>query len=713
MDKKAAEIEIKKLRSEINLHNYRYYALDSPAVTDAEYDRLMRRLEVLEEKFPGLVTLDSPTQRVGAAPLEEFGTVKHTIPMLSLNNALTMEEAVEFDERVKRNLKMPPDEDIEYAAEPKMDGLAVELVYEDGIFIKGSTRGDGVIGEDVTQNLRTIRSIPLTLGAHETCFINPNSPSLYPLPGGERNKENKKARTAAKGFIPKYLEVRGEVFLPLKSFKKLNKEREAAGEPPFANPRNAAAGSLRQLDAHITVKRPLDIFCYGIGSVEGAAFKTHFETLEYIKALGLKVNPFARLVKGSDGISKYHNEMEQRREGLGYELDGVVMKVNSLELQTRLGILTRSPRWALAYKFAPKQEATIVKNIIVGVGRTGALTPVAVLEPIEVGGVTIERATLHNQDEVDRKDVRAGDSVVVQRAGDVIPEVAYVIKEKRPHGTRPFKMPSACPVCGSAVEKIGAIHFCTGGLSCPAQIKETIAHFASKRAMDIDGLGGSHVEQFVDMGLIKDVADIYYLKKADLLKLERWAEKSADNLLAAIEKSKQPSLDRLIFALGIHGVGEHMAKVLANEFGSIDAIIGAKEDELLATHEIGPETAQSVIDFFKEKHNLAVIEKLKKAGVEFKKAEMTKKGKFAGLTFLFTGSLNAFSRDEAKDLVEAAGGVAAESVSKKLDYVVVGQEPGSKYEKAKKLGLKIIDEEEFKKMTGVLRTAKGKEDTLP
>ncbi|MBI5888632.1 MAG: NAD-dependent DNA ligase LigA [Deltaproteobacteria bacterium] len=675
MDEKTAGIEIEKLRSEINLHNYRYYVLDSPVVTDAEYDRLMRRLEGLEKRFPNLVTPDSPTRRVGAKPLEEFGALKHTIPMLSLGNALTMEEAIEFDERVKRNLKMPLNENIEYAAEPKMDGLAVELVYENGVFTKGSTRGDGVIGEDVTQNLRTVRSIPLSLG----------------VKAGEK--------TANK--IPKYLEVRGEVFLPLESFKKLNKEREAAGESVFVDsPRNAAAGSLRQLDARITAKRPLDIFCYGIGSVEGAAFKTHLETLEYIKSLGLKVNPFARLVKGIDGVLKYHDDMEKQREGLDYELDGVVIKVNSLELQARLGILTRSPRWALAYKFAPKQETTIVRNIIVGVGRTGALTPVAMLEPVKISGVTIERATLHNQDEVDRKDVRAGDSVVVQRAGDVIPEIACVIKERRPHGVRPFKMPDKCPVCGAAVEKIGAIHFCTGGLSCPAQLKETIAHFASKRAMDIDGLGASHVEQFVDAGLVKDVAGLYYLKKDDILKLERWAEKSADNLLAAIEKSKHPSLDRLVFALGIHGVGEHMAKLLAKEFGSIEAIINASEDELLATHEIGPETAQSILDFFKEKHNLAVIEKLKKTGVEFKKAERAKKGIFAGMTFLFTGSLNSFSRDEAKELVEAEGGVAVESVSKKLSCVVAGKEPGSKYEKAKALGLKIIDEEEFKKMVG-------------
>lgn len=670
MDEKEAKAEIDRLRKEIDYHNYRYYILDNPVVTDAEYDRLMRCLEGLERDFPRLVTPDSPTQRVGAKPLPAFGTITHTIPMLSLGNAFTKEEVIEFDARIKRHLKLDEGESIEYAAEPKMDGLAVELVYEDGVFTKGSTRGDGYVGEDVTQNLRTVRSIPLKL-RHDSIRI------------------------------PRYMEARGEVFLPLESFKKLNREKEAKGEAPFANPRNAAAGSLRQLDPRITASRPLDIFCYGLGAFEGPSFKTHFETLEFIKKTGLKVNPFVKVVKGIDEALKYHDEMEEKRESLNYELDGVVLKVNRLDLQDKLGVITRSPRWALAYKFAPKQEATRVREIFVGVGRTGALTPVAFLEPVSVGGVTIERATLHNEDEVRRKDVRPGDFVIVQRAGDVIPEVAEVLKEKRPaKGLPEFRMPDKCPECGSMVERIGAIHYCTGGLLCPAQLKESIRHFASKRAFDIEGLGAMHVDQFVESSLVKDVADIFLLTKDGLLSLERWGEKSAENLINAIEKSKHPTLERLIYALGIKGVGEHMARVLAEKFGDIHALAKATKEELEETYEIGPETATSIVDFFAEKHNIDVLHKLERAGVVFPKKERKKGGRLEGKVFLFTGGLKSFTRDEAKDIVEAEGGEAAGSVSKKVDYVVAGVEPGSKYEKAKKMGLKIIDEEEFKGMVG-------------
>lgn len=673
MDEKKAKEEIDRLKDELNRHNYLYYVLDKPEITDAEYDRLMRRLEELEGQFPRLVTPDSPTQRIGAKPLEAFGTVTHTIPMLSLKNAFTGQEATEFDASIKRYLKVEMERDIEYAAEPKMDGLAVELVYENGIFTKGSTRGDGYVGEDVTQNLRTVRSIPLRL-----------------TPG------------ANKLSIPRRLEVRGEVFLPLEAFRKLNREKEAKGEAMFANPRNAAAGSLRQLDPKVTASRPLDIFCYGLGAAEGAGFKTHYESLRFLSSIGLKVNPFVKVVKGIDGALKYHQEMERKREELDYELDGVVIKVNDLALQERLGVRTREPRWALAFKFAPKQESTVVKDILVGVGRTGALTPVAILDPISVGGVTIERATLHNQDEVERKDVRVGDTVVVQRAGDVIPEIAYVVKEKRPQGRelKRFKMPDKCPECGSAVEKIGALHFCTGGLLCPAQLKESIRHFASKRAMDIEGLGAMHVDQFVNSGLLKDVADIYYLNKDELLDQERWAEKSAENLIKAIEASKRRTLERIIYALGIRGVGEHMARLLAKEFGSIEALMDTGEDELVKVHEIGPETARSIVDFFKERHNRQVIEKLRKAGVVFPSEERAAKGRLSGKVFLFTGSLKTFTRDEAKDLVEAEGGEAASGVSKRVDYVVAGEEPGSKYEKAREMGLKIIDEDEFRRMAG-------------
>ncbi len=670
LTEKEAKEEIEKLRDEINYHNYRYYVLQSPVVSDAEYDRLFRRLQALEERFPQFVTPDSPTQRVGAKPLEEFGIVKHTIPMLSLNNAFTEEEVLEFDQRVKRLLGTT--EDIEYAVEPKIDGLAVELVYEDGIFVQGSTRGDGYTGEDVTQNLKTIRSIPLKLLPHKT------------MP------------------LPRRLEVRGEVYLTIEGFKRLNKEREKRGEPLFANPRNAASGSLRQLDPRVTASRPLDIFCYGVGVVEGVEFKTHMETLSYLKEVGLKVNPLVELVKGIEGAIEYHRRLEQMREELDYEVDGMVIKVNSLSQQETLGVLTRSPRWALAYKFAPKEETTVVKDIIVGVGRTGALTPVAVLEPVEVGGVTIERATLHNQDEIDRKDVRIGDTVVVARAGDVIPEVVSVIKDKRTGKEKKFTMPERCPECGSRVERDGAIHYCTGGLTCPAQLKETIRHFASKRAMDIEGLGGKHIDQFVNAGLIKDVADIYYLKKEDILKLERWAEKSAENLLEAIEKSKTPpALSRLIFALGIKGVGEHLADVLAERFSSLDSLMHATYEELLQIPEIGPETAKNIVSFFREEHNLKVIEKLKKAGVRFPEEKKKKAGKLAGKVFVFTGALDSFTRDEAKKLVESEGGRCSDSVSKRVDFVVVGKEPGSKYEKARKLGIKMLSEKEFKEMLGI------------
>lgn len=660
-----------RLREEINLHNYRYYVLDNPLVTDAGYDRLMRSLVKLEEEFPSLVTPDSPTQRVGAKPLAAFGTVAHTIPMLSLDNALNAAQAVEFDERVKRLLKLPVDAEIEYVAEPKMDGLAIELVYEDGLFVNGSTRGDGVVGEDVTQNLKTIRSIPLRLLSD-------------PI------------RTTAP---PSQLSVRGEVFLPLENFKRLNKEREAKGEQVFANPRNAAAGSLRQLDPVVTATRPLDIFCYGIGEASGVEFSTHSSTLEFLKAVGLKVNPLVRVVKGINAALQYHDAMAARRKSLDYDIDGVVIKVNNLELQTRLGAIARSPRWAVAYKFAPAQESTRVVDIEVGVGRTGALTPVAKLEPVQVGGVTIEHATLHNADEVTRKDVRVGDTVIIQRAGDVIPEIAAVIIEKRPPGSIAFKMPELCPVCSASIEQIGAIHFCTGGLSCPAQLKESIRHFASKRALDIEGLGDKHVDQFVEAGIVGDVADLFLIDKDKLLSLPRWAEKSADNLIAAIAASKRTTLARLIFGLGIRGVGEQTSRVLSERFGSLDALAVATEAELLSTPEVGPETALSIIDFFKEAHNRAVIEKLKISGVVFESGA-SKVGKLAGKVFLFTGTLESMTRDEAKDLVEANGGSAAAGVSKKVDYVVAGADAGSKLEKARVLGIKIINEKEFKVMMG-------------
>ncbi|MBI3398145.1 MAG: NAD-dependent DNA ligase LigA [Deltaproteobacteria bacterium] len=685
------EKDIEKLREEINFHNYRYYVLDSPIISDAEYDKLIRRLAELEAKYPKLITPDSPTQRVGAKPLEKFGTIKHTIPMLSIENAFAVEEAKKFDAGVRKGLGIS--HSVEYVAEPKIDGLAVELVYENGRFAIGSTRGDGYIGEDVTQNLKTIKSIPLCL------ISNPQS--------GIHNPQLK---------IPSRLEVRGEVFLSIRAFKHINRELADNGEALFANARNAAAGSLRQLDPKITASRPLDIFCYGVGRVEGVKFKTHWETLAALKAYGLKTNPLIKICNGSEEVMEYHKEIERQRDNLPYGVDGIVIKVNGLGLQEKLGMRTRNPKWALAYKFKAQEGTTRIKEIIADVGRTGALTPVAVMEPVEIGditgSVTITRATLHNQDEIDRKDVRVGDTVVVARAGDVIPEVVMVIQEKRTGKEKTYTIHEECPSCHSKVEKIGAIHYCTGGLSCPAQVKETIKHFASKRAMDIEGLGDKHIEQFVDDGLIKDVADLYYLKKENLLKLARWAEKSAENLIDAIGKSKHPTLPRLIYALGIRQVGEHTAHVLAEEFGTLEAILplypphgggqgeDAYKERLLSVHDIGPETAESIYDFFQEMHNIKVIEKLKKAGVVFPQMKKAV-GKLTGKTFIFTGTLSSFTRDEAKKLVEKQGATIAPSISKKIDYVVVGAEPGSKCDEAKRLRLKILTEEEFRRMLGL------------
>lgn len=659
--------EIETLREEIEAHNHRYYVLDDPIVSDAEYDLLMVKLEALEKKYPELITPDSPTQRVGAKPLEQFGTIAHTIPMLSLQNAFESKGVEEFDERLKKLLNTK--EELEYVAEPKMDGLAVEIVYVDGIYTQASTRGDGTIGEDVTQNIRTIRTIPMR---------------LQKVHGIE---------------LPSRLEVRGEVYIPIDAFETLNKERGRGGEQLFANPRNAAAGSVRQLDPKVTVTRPLDIFCYGIGVVEGITFSSHLGTLEALKRWGFKINPFIKVCKGVKDILAYYADLEARREDLPYEVDGVVMKVNDLQLQDRLGTLTRSPRWALACKFKPRQAVTRVKGITVNIGRTGAVTPLAFLEPVKVGGVTIERSTLHNQDEIDRKDVRAGDWVVIQRAGDVIPKVVSVIKERRTGKEKPFHMPLTCPLCESKIVKEGAIHRCTGGLSCSAQVKESIIHFVSKGGMNIEGLGEKQVTQLIKEGLIKDVADLYDINKEDILNLERFADKSAQNMIDAIESSKRTTLPRLIFALGIRQVGEHMALVLAEEFGSFENLIAADMEKLLSIKEIGPESAASIVSFFKQEQNKRVIKKLKEAGVHYS-VEPKKEGGLSGKSFLFTGGLHAFSREEASGFVQAEGGKVASGVSRNVDYVVVGEKPGSKADKAKKLDLKMISEEEFKKLVG-------------
>ena len=660
----ALKKRVEKLREEIGYHNYRYYVLDQPEISDAQYDRLMRELQKLEEEYPELRSPNSPTQRVGAPPLEEFEIVRHTLPMLSLANAFDETEARDFDKRVKKLLETSSD--IAYVAEPKLDGLAVELVYERGQFVVGSTRGDGVNGENITQNLRTIKTIPLQLIRKEIS-------------------------------VPERLEVRGEVIMQLNKFKALNRKREEMGEPPFANPRNAAAGSVRQLDSKITAERPLEIYCYGVGEIRGRTFKTHWEMLQAFPKWGLRINPQIQKCQNIDGVLEYYHEMNEKREKLPYEIDGIVIKVDRLDFQARLGEISRSPRWALAFKFQPKQETTKILNIIVQVGRTGALTPVAMMEPVQVGGVEVSRATLHNQDEIDKKDVRIGDTVIIQRAGDVIPEVVQVITSKRTGSEKKFKMPSKCPVCGAEVIREEAIHRCIG-LDCSAQLKGRIKHFASKRAMDIEGLGVKLIDQFVDKDLVRDVADIYYIKKDEIIALERMADKSAQNIIDAIEESKTKPLSKFLYALGIRHVGETTAEDLARHFSRLDDFFHLTEEDLMEVEGIGPEVAASVYQFFRDKKNKESIDRLKKAGVKVIEPKVKEKGKLAGKVFVFTGALTAFGRDEARNLVESLGGLTASSVSKKVDYVVVGEDPGSKFDKAKELGIKTLSEEEFKKM---------------
>jgi DNA ligase (NAD+) len=623
-------------------------------------------LEGLEADHPGLYDPNSPTQRVGAPPLEEFETVTHTIPMLSLANGQKEGEVREFDQRVRRFLGI--DGDVAYVAEPKLDGLAVELVYEEGNFVIGSTRGDGVNGENITQNLRTIKTIPLTLMGRE-------------IP------------------VPERLEVRGEVYMDIQGFRELNKKRGAVGEPLFANPRNAAAGSLRQLDPTITASRPLNIFFYGAGEIVGHAFEKHWHFLNTLPRWGFRINSLARWCRNIDEAIAYYDGISLERESLPYEIDGVVIKVDQLDLQSRLGVISRNPRWALAYKFKPKQETTKVLDIIPQVGRTGAITPVAVLEPVRVGGIEISRATLHNQDEIDKKDVRIGDTVVVQRAGDVIPEVVKVVESRRIGGERKYRIPGACPVCGADVVRLEneAVHRCLG-LSCPAQLKGRIKHFASKRAMDIDGLGDKLVAQLVDKGLVKDVSDLYRLSEEDLVALDRMADKSARNILNAIEGSKKKPLAKFIYALGIRHVGEHLSEILAREVKSLANFFRVTEGDLLAIREVGPELAQSVVRFFGYQRNREIMGKLQEAGLAVVEPEVEETARLNGLTFVFTGALESFTRDEVRDLVESLGGKTALSVSKRVDYVVVGSDPGSKYDRANELGIPVLTESQFREM---------------
>jgi DNA ligase (NAD+) len=666
MTEEEAKKRIEELRKLIEYHNWRYYVLDSPEISDAEYDALMRELVELEEKFPQFVTPDSPTQRVGAPPLEVFPTFRHRVPMLSLQNAFSEEDLIAFDKRIKRFLGMNEEEKIEYCAELKMDGLAVSLTYENGVLTNGATRGDGFEGEDVTPNLKTIRAIPLRINI-------PNPPAI--------------------------IEVRGEVIMNKKDFEELNRQRAEAGEPLFANPRNAAAGSVRQLDSSITAQRKLDIFIYGVGFCEGYEFKTQYEVLSTLRDWGFKVNPHFRLCNGIEEAVEYCKEWTEKHHSLPYETDGTVIKVNSLLLQTELGTLARSPRWAIAFKFPAEQGVTQVEDIIVQVGRTGTLTPVAVLKPVEVGGVTISRATLHNEDEIKRLGVKIKDWVVVQRAGEVIPEVVSVVTSRRTGEEIEFEMPKKCPVCGSEVVRLPdeVAHRCIN-YACPAQVKERIYHFASRDAMNIEGLGKEWVDKFVDEGLIKDAADLYYLKLWDLLKLERMGEKLARKLLNAIEKSKKTELHRLIYALGIRHVGESTARLLAQHFGSLERLMNASLDEISNIPGIGSVVGESIYRFFCEPHNRELIEKLKKAGVRVEEETVPGEKPLAGQRIVFTGALQSMERGKAEEIVAKLGGIPSSSVSKNITLVVVGENPGSKYQRALELGIKTINEEEFLEM---------------
>jgi DNA ligase (NAD+) len=653
--------EIERLRREIEHHDHRYYVLDAPEISDAEYDALFRRLEELERAHPELVTSGSPTQRVGAAPLEKFGTVRHRQPMLSLANAASASEVAEFDARVRKLLGV---EAVEYAAEPKIDGVAVELVYENGTFTAGSTRGDGTTGEDVTANLRTIRSVPLRLRHDE--------------------------RPA-----PRRLEVRGEVFLPLAAFQRLNREREEAGEPVFANPRNATAGSLKQLDPRVTAARPLELVCHGVGELSGGAPPTHADLLAAFRAWGLKPVPRAGVCSSLHALERYYEQLEAERDRLPFEIDGVVVKVNRLEQQRALGQVSRSPRWAVAWKFKPRQAVTRILRIVASVGRTGVLTPVAELEPVAVGGVTVRNASLHNMDEVERKDVRAGDAVVVERAGDVIPYVVRVVVDERTGRERRFHMPSRCPVCGAEVVRAeGEVAYRCIGLACPAKLRQGLFFFGVRSAMDIEGLGEKLIAQLVERGLVRDVADLYHLDEERLVALERMGAKSAQNLLAQIERSKHTTLPRLLVALGIRQVGEATARALAEHFGTLEALMAASAEALQEVRDVGPEVAASIHQFFAERQNRRVIQRLLAAGVRPAPIDRPR-GPLVGKKFVLTGGLASMSRPEAQREIEARGGRLVASVSKETDYVVVGRNPGSKLDRARKLGLTTLDEDAF------------------
>ncbi|MDB3945589.1 NAD-dependent DNA ligase LigA [Gammaproteobacteria bacterium] len=666
--KKQVVAEIDDLRNELGEHNYRYHVLDAPVISDAGYDRMLRRLEALERDCPELVTPDSPTQRVGGAPLARFETVNHSVAMLSLNNAFSVDELSEFDRRCREGTGR---ETLVYSAEPKLDGLAVSLVYEQGVLQRAATRGDGHRGEDVTLNARSIRSVPLRLLAPD---------------------------------CPEVLEVRGEVYMPLVGFKALNQEQYKKGEKPYVNPRNAAAGSLRQLDPRICATRPLDFFCYGIGLWHGGELpQTQIATLVTLRRFGLRTNPLVRQMLGIGQCLDYYHEILDCRETLDYEIDGIVYKVNDLADQQSLGAVSRAPRWALAYKFPAPEETTIVRDIDVQVGRTGAITPVARLEPVFVGGVTVANATLHNQAEIERLDVRVGDTVTVRRAGDVIPEVVSVVREKRRRGARRFIFPSECPVCHSevVVDDGGIIQRCIGGLYCSAQVKESIKHFVSRRALDIEGLGAKLIEQLVDSGRVRHAGDLFTLSHDELAAMDRMGAKSADNLLGALQSSRETTLARFLYGLGIPQVGAATAQTLAQYFSTLEALTDASVEALEAVPDIGPVVASGIRLFFEQNHNCEVIEALRASGVVWSVPEGSiseRIGPFAGCTVVITGTLSRMSRDQARNWLVARGAKVTASVSARTDFVVAGADPGSKYDKALALGIRVLDEAEFQAM---------------
>jgi DNA ligase (NAD+) len=665
--KAAAEKRVRELAREIHEHDRRYYALDRPTISDAQYDRLVRELIELEQQYPDLRQPDSPTQRVGSAMREGFKKVRHQAPMLSLDSLMSADEVREWDARVRRGLEM---DEVEYQVEPKFDGLSVELIYEDGVFQQGSTRGDGEIGEDVTENLRTIRTIPLRLAE--------DGPA-----------EGRRGRLA----------VRGEALIPIPEFEAFNQRLIENGEEPFANPRNAAAGTVRQLDPRITASRKLDFYAYEVLQADHALFETQGEMLTALRDWGFHVEKSVRRCQGLDAVIGYHATMAERRDRLEYEIDGVVVKVDRRDWQELLGVRSRSPRWAVAFKFPPREEVTAIMDIMVQVGRTGKLTPVALLRPVDVSGVTVSRATLHNQDEVDRKDVRVGDTVRIRRAGDVIPEVVEVLLDKRPHGAAPFQMPRHCPVCKARVDRVGAYHLCTNGLSCPAQLHAHLAHFAW--VMDIVGLGGKTVKQLIERGLVKDLADIYRLTPIDLAGLDGFAEKSIAKLIEAIEASKRPRLDRFLSALGIEHVGETVARLLADHFATLEPMLEATEEDLQKIRGIGPEVADSVRRFFQSPRNRRVLERLEQAGVRPERAPKRKGPQpLEGQVMVFTGGLERFSRPEAQRKAESLGATIASGISKKVTLVVAGPGAGTKLDEARKLKIEVIDEATFLERIG-------------